>query len=427
MRGIHVQYNKKTSGSAIEEIALPAQVVIALHQHTGAPAEPLVQKGDAVRTGQLIGRAKGYVSANIHASISGTVKDVKDFYIPTGSKVKCVVIENDGKDERTFMAPLDPEKASREELLNRISDAGIAGMGGAQFPTHVKLDAKKPIDTFIINGSECEPFVTSDERLMIEHTADILQGARVAMRILGVKKAIFAIEDNKKEAIERVKKECSGSEIEVKVLHSIYPQGAEKTLIYNTLRRVVPMGGLPLDVGVVVQNVATLKAIRDACYEGKPLIERVVTVTGSVKEPKNLLVRIGAGFSYLIDNCGGASEELTKVINGGPMMGIAQASLDVPVIKGTNCILAMGKSEVREYKEKDCIRCSRCVAACPQRLLPTTIALYSKNKRYDDCESLSVMNCTECGCCSYVCPAKIPIVQYAKLAKTEIIAKRRRK
>jgi len=425
MRGVHVPYNKVTSGRAIESLPLPEHVIVPLHQHTGAPAEAVVQKGDEVKAGQLIGQAKGYVSANIHASICGTVKDIKDFYIPTGMKTRCVVIEGNGKEEKAFMDPL-PESASKEELLSRIKDAGVVGMGGAQFPTHVKLDAKKPIDTLIINGSECEPFVTSDDRLMVEHIEEILQGARIAMKILGVKKAIFAIENNKKEAIEKVKQACANSEIEAKVLRSLYPQGAEKTLIYNVLKRVVPMGGLPLDVGVVVQNVATLKAIRDACYEGKPLIERIVTVTGSVKEPKNLVVPVGAEFSYLIESCGGASEELAKVINGGPMMGIAQPSLDVPVIKGTNCVLAMGKSMVKRYEEKDCIRCSRCVSVCPQNLLPTMIALYAKNKRYDDCERLSVMNCVECGCCSYVCPAKIPIVQYAKLAKAEIIAKRRR-
>jgi len=425
MRGVHVPYDKLTSGRAIERLPLPDHVVIPLHQHTGVPAEAVVQKGDEVKAGQLIGQAKGYVSANIHASICGTVKDIKDFYIPTGVKVKCVVIEGDRKEEKTFMDPLT-EDASREELLARIKDAGIVGMGGAQFPTHVKLDAKKPIDTLIINGSECEPFVTSDERLMVEHTEGILQGARIAMKILGVKKALFAIEDNKKEAIEQVKRACAGSEIEVRVLRSMYPQGAEKTLIYNTLKRVVPMGGLPLDIGVVVQNVATLKAIRDACHEGKPLIDRVVTVTGSVKEPKNLIAPIGTEFSYLIEHCGGTSEDLAKVINGGPMMGIAQPSLEVPVIKGTNCVLAMGSSMVRRYEEKDCIRCSRCVSVCPQNLLPTTIALYAKNRRYDDCEAFSVTNCVECGCCSYVCPARIPIVQYAKIAKAEVIAKRRR-
>ncbi|MDY6986133.1 MAG: electron transport complex subunit RsxC [Candidatus Thermoplasmatota archaeon] len=425
MRGVHVPYNKVTSGRGIESLPLPEHVIVPLHQHTGAPAEAVVQKGDEVKAGQLIGQAKSYVSANIHASICGTIKEIKDFYIPTGMKTRCVVIEGNGKEEKAFMDPL-PESASKEELLARIKDAGIVGMGGAQFPTHVKLDAKKPIDTLIINGSECEPFVTSDDRLMVEHIDEVIQGTRIAMKILGVKKAIFAIENNKKEAIERVKQACANSEIEVKVLRSLYPQGAEKTLIYNVLKRVVPMGGLPLDVGVVVQNVATLKAIRDACYEGKPLIERIVTVTGSVKEPKNLVVPVGTEFSYLIESCGGASEELAKVINGGPMMGIAQPSLDVPVIKGTNCVLAMGKSMVRKYEEKDCIRCSKCVSVCPQNLLPTTIALYAKNKRYDDCERLSVMNCVECGCCSYVCPARIPIVQYAKLAKAEVIAKRRR-
>ncbi len=419
MRGVHVQHNKLNE--ALARPALPQRVIIPLHQHTGAPAEAVVQKGDEVKAGQLIGQAKGYVSANIHASICGTVKDIKEFYIPTGIKTKCVVIESNGKEEKSFMDSL-PESAAREELLARIKDAGIVGMGGAQFPTHVKLDAKKPIDTLIINGSECEPFVTSDDRLMIEHIDEVIQGARIAMKILGVKKAIFAIENNKKEAIEKVKQ----GDIEVRVLRSVYPQGAEKTLIYNVLKRVVPMGGLPLDVGVVVHNVATLKAIRDACYEGKPLIERVVTVTGSVKEPKNLVVPIGTEFSYLIDNCGGVSEELAKVINGGPMMGIAQPSLDVPVIKGTNCVLAMGKSMVKRYEEKDCIRCSKCVSVCPQNLLPTTIALYAKNKKYDECERLSVMNCVECGCCSYVCPARIPIVQYAKLAKAEVIAKGRR-
>ena len=429
MQGLHLHYNKISAGEKIKEAKLPQQVIIPLHQHTGAPAEPIVDRKDEVKAGQKIGEAKGFISANIHASISGVVKDITLHYTPAGLKVKCVVIEGNGKDERVNMEKLDPEKASREEILNRIKEAGIVGMGGAQFPTHVKLDSKKPIDTLLVNGAECEPWITSDHRLMIEQAEEIIKGVEIARKVLNVKRTIVAIENNKKDAIEVMKRVGENRDIEVKSLKSIYPQGAEKTLIYNVLKRVVPMGGLPLDVGVVVQNVGTLKAINDACYEGKPFIDRVVTVTGSVKQPGNLLARIGTAFGDLIEQCDGFSdgEDIVKVINGGPMMGIAQPSLDVPVIKGTNCILSFGKSMVKDYEEKDCIRCSRCVDACPQNLLPSTIALYAKKKRYEDCEALSVMNCTECGCCAYVCPAKIPIVQYAKLAKSEITKRKRRR
>ena len=427
MRGLHLHYNKVSSDQEIEKTNLPDRVIIPLHQHTGAPAQSLVKKGDHVKVGQKIGEATGYVSANIHASVSGSVVDIRDAYIPTGLKVKCITIESDGESEGEFMEPLDVGKVSRENILSRIREAGIVGMGGAQFPTHVKLDSKKPIDTFLVNGAECEPWIVSDHKLMVEQAEKIIKGIEIARDVLNVQKTIIAIEDNKKDAIEVMTKACKNKNMEVRSLKSIYPQGAEKTLIYNVLKRVVPMGGLPLDVGVVVQNVGTLKAIYDACYEGKPFIDRVVTITGSVKQPKNLLVRIGTPFKDLVEQCGGFSEDIVKVINGGPMMGIAQPSLDVPVIKGTNCILSFGKSMVKDYEEKDCIRCSRCVDACPQNLLPSTIALYAKKKRYEDCEALSVMNCTECGCCAYVCPAKIPIVQYAKLAKSEITERKRRR
>jgi electron transport complex protein RnfC len=326
-------------------------------------------------------------------------------------------------------ATKDTQALSTEEILKKIREAGIVGMGGATFPTHVKLSPPKGkrIDTLILNGCECEPFITSDHRVMLEYGEQLLSGLNIVRKVLSPDNVYIAIEDNKEDAIEHLGKLVISlgfrDVFKIAPLKSKYPMGAEKTLTATLLGREVPIGGLPLDVGVVVQNVSTVKAIHDAVVEGKPFIERVITVTGAVNNPKNLLVRLGTPLRSLIDYCGGMDEEASEIILGGPMMGICQPDPDFPVTKGTNCILVKERTVVRE---QDCISCGSCVNICPMRLMPTTLAKYAKVGRWEECQNAYVMNCFECGACTYVCPANIPIVQYIKIAKAEL-AKRKAK
>ena len=427
--GVHPPDNKHfTENKPIETANVPSLVYIPLQQHIGAPCEPLVKPGDHVKLGQMIGQQRGFVSSPVHASVSGIVKSVTRLTTPQGSKVMTVVIENDGLDTLDeSVKPKDIDNLSIQDIRRAILDAGIVGLGGAAFPTHVKLSppAEKDIDCVILNGAECEPYLTADHRLMIEEPDKIVSGLKVIMKVLDAKTGYIAIEDNKPEAISAMEKAVSNeSNIQVVTLKTKYPQGSEKQLIQAITGRQVPSGGLPADVGVEVNNVATAAKIYEALETGMPLIERVVTVSGQgIREPKNLKVRIGTLFSDLIEQCGGFSCEPSKVIAGGPMTGIAQHSLEVPVIKGIAGILALSPEETKDEEVWPCIRCGKCIEVCPINLMPLSISAYSLKGDFDTCREYNALDCIECGCCSYICPSKRPLVQSIVVAKNEIIAK----
>jgi len=422
--GVHPPACKLASSQAIELVPLPSKVVLPLQQHIGACAKAIVKRGDEVKTGQVIAESNGFVSAPIHATISGTVKQISTVASPmTGQPVPAIIIESDGEDEWITLAPADPEHLSNEEILTRIQNAGIVGMGGATFPTHVKLKPppEKHIHTVIINGAECEPYITADDRLMLEETDRIIAGLRIVMQVLSVTRAHIAIEENKPQAIERMRRalaQLSPPEgIAVVVVPARYPMGAEKTLVKSILHAEVPEGGLPMDVGALVQNVATLTAIHDAVTLGKPLVERVVTITGMVSEPRNLVARFGTPASSLIELCGETDPSVDQVIFGGPMMGVAQPSFDSPIIKGTNCVLLMRSGFRDEYS---CIRCGRCIESCPMELIPLMFVNCVKKEEYEALTNYHIANCVECGACAYNCPANIPIVSYIKNGKAEL-------
>ncbi|MCX7974608.1 MAG: electron transport complex subunit RsxC [Candidatus Aminicenantes bacterium] len=430
-RGVHPpEYKELTASKPLEFLPPPEKVSIPLHQHFGAPAAPLVKKGDKVLLGQKIGEATALFSAHVHSSVSGEVAAVEEVIHPNGYPVLAVIINNDGQDRFSpeIKGCNEPLSLSPEEIRQKVKEAGIVGLGGAAFPTAVKLSPpkEKPIDTLIVNGCECEPYLTADHRLMLEFPEDIVKGAELARRAVGAKQIIFGIEDNKLDAAESIQNHLVDFPAKVVLLKTKYPQGAEKNLIYALLRREVPRGGLPFDVGVLVQNVGTVKAIWDACSSGKPLIERAFTVTGPlVNEPKNLIVRLGTPLSYILDYCGGLKDEANLIILGGPMMGLAQSSLEVPVIKGTSGLIAL--KEVSLEEEFPCIRCGRCVDHCPMRLLPTQIVKFIQFERWPEAETWGALDCVECGCCQYICPSKIRLVHWIRLGKNMIIKLKRKK
>ena len=413
----------ENSGNPIQELPAVSRVIIPLSQHIGAPATATVKKGDHVLMGQVIGEAAGFVSAPVHASVSGTVVEVGNCKLASGATVPAVTIDNDFQDEWVELHPSEhPENLTAEEAQQIIRNAGIVGMGGATFPTQVKLTpgAGKSIEKLIINGAECEPYLTADHRLMLEHTGEIVGGVRRLMLAFGVKEAVIGVEDNKKDAISALTDACSGVEgLQVQALPVRYPQGGEKQLIYAITKREVPVGGLPIDVGCVVLNVGTVFACDQAIRMGIPLVRRVTTVGGLVNNPGNFLVRIGTPVKALFEACGGTLPSCKQLISGGPMMGISFKDTDCPVTKGTSGILALGKESIYP-EETSCIRCARCLDACPMRLAPSRMDSYIRHERYDDAEKAGVMNCIECGACTYVCPAKRLLTQSFRMGKKVI-------
>lgn len=425
--GIHPPDKKSlAAGSAISEAKPPKIVVVPLSQHAGAPAKALVTIGQIVKKGEMIGEAGGFVSAPVHASVSGKVVAIADFPNAMGRMIPSIVIENDMKEEWTSLKDNpDYMSLSPEELKEKVKAAGIVGMGGAAFPTSVKLSPpkEKPIDAVLINGAECEPYLTADYRMMLEKPKEVVEGLKILMRILGVSKGFIGIESNKPDAVAKMKETVASEKgIEVLSLEVKYPQGAEKMLIKAILGREVPARGLPMDVGVVVQNVGTALAIYEAARFGKPLIERVVTVTGEgIAEPKNLMARVGAKVSDLIEECGGFKGEVGKVISGGPMMGFALGSTDVAVTKGTSGVLVLPKEDVVSTEEfGPCIRCGRCIDICPMGLMPSMLSVLSEKGFYEEAKEYNLFDCFECGSCTYVCPSKRPIVQFVRLAKSMV-------
>ena len=428
--GIHPSEGKVSNKEDIINAPLQELYTVPLQQHIGAPAKMVVQKGDHVLRGQLLGEPGGFVSAAVHSPTSGTVKDVTTCLGPAGATLPAVVIESDGEDKAAD--PLPPfenwQDADPAALKARVGEAGIVGMGGATFPTFVKLSPPPnvKIDTIILDGVECEPCLTADHRLMLETPEKIVKGAQIIGRILGVTRIIIAIELNKPDAIETMTKAAEGTGVEVAPLVVRYPQGAEKQLIYALTGRKVPSGGLPAAVGCVVSNVGTTAAIYEAVCLGKPLYERVTTVTGTpVVKPGNYRFRVGTLYRTALELCGGVSEDPAKIISGGPMMGMAVYSLDIPVMKGTSGILLLSRDELVQYSPSACLRCGRCNDVCPMSMMPGILSAQIEHQKFELAEKWHVMDCIECGSCAYICPAGRPLVQHMRRAKAVVNAKKR--
>ncbi len=420
LKTVKVPHKKNTADSKPERLPVPKEVVIPMSMHIGRPARVAVKRGDTVKVGQVIGEADGYVSAPIHASVSGTVKKIDEITMSAGSKVQAVVIESEG--EQTLYEEIKPPVISDfKSFTEAVGRSGIVGLGGAGFPTLVKLNVTdlNLVDAVVINAAECEPYITSDTRTMLDKPEYIYKGIEAIKKYMNVNRFIIGIEDNKQECISKMEACFKGdSSVEVKALPACYPQGGEKVLVYNTMGKMVPKGGLPLDVGAVVINVTTLAFIGEYLETGIPLVERCVTVDGSaVKEPKNVIAPIGTPLKELFEFAGGFKSEPKKALYGGPMMGIAVPDLDAPVLKMTNAAIAMDENEAAPPKTTACINCGRCLNHCPLKLDPRAIARAYTLNSGEDLEKLCVDLCMECGCCSYVCPAKRPLVQTNKLAK----------
>ena len=425
--GVHPPEYKLSSGKAIVELPPPEVAVIPVSQHLGAPARVLVDRGDEVKVGQLIAESSGFVSTNIHASVSGKVLKVDQFLDSSGYRRMAVQIQVEGDEWLESIDRSDDLVRSSalqgEDIRKKILEAGIVGLGGATFPSHVKLMVPqgKTAEYLIINGVECEPYLTADHSLMLEHTEELFSGIKLLMKGLGVEKALMGIENNKPDALEKMKKVADGSPLTVQGLKVKYPQGGEKQLVQALLKREVPSGGLPIDVGVVVFNVGTALATYQAVMKNRPLIDRVVTVTGkSLTNPSNFRVRIGTPISMLVEKAGGLPGDTAKVINGGPMMGKAIPSLDIPVIKGSSGILLIPGTESRRKEVKPCIRCSKCVNVCPMGLEPYLLMSLSQLSLFERMEAEKVLDCIECGSCSYTCPSSRPLLDYIRLGKAEV-------
>lgn len=422
--GIHVPHSKQlTQDSAICVMPAPKWVAVPLSQHIGAAAELLVAVGDTVKKGQLLAKFSSMVSANVFSPVSGTVTGIKESRYITGGRGKHIIIDNDGLDteEERFKALENP---TSQEIIDRVRQAGIVGMGGAAFPTPVKLSVPegKQCDTLLINAAECEPYITCDYRIMLEYTDEFVAGVKLIAKALNVENIVIGIESNKPRAAEKL---ATYDGIHIEVLEAKYPQGAEKQLIFAATGRIVPSGKLPIDVNVVVQNVHTALSVYRAVKLGIPSYERVVTVSGrGINQPKNMWVRTGVTIEDIVDFCGGMTEDIVKILSGGPMMGIGQARLTVSLTKASGAILFLTESEISEGEEMVCINCARCASVCPMRLMPMYIDAYTLLNDTDTAKKYGVENCIECGCCSYICPSKRPLIQSIRLCKKRIKEKK---
>jgi len=418
--GAHVPHNKNTAAKATEKMPLPASITLPMSQHIGAPATPAVKKGDQVYVGTIVGKGNGFVSSDIHSGVSGTVSAIGEMLLSNGNLTPTVVITPDGE-QIPDPALKIPAVTDRESFIAAIRESGLVGLGGAGFPTAVKLSPKNlsEIDTLIINAAECEPFITADHRAMLEDTDDIIEGIKLVQKYLEIPKAIIGVEKNKPDAIALLQSKVDGSTISVKVLPSVYPQGAEKIIIESCLGREVPgNGGLPSDVGCIVMNVASVAFVAKYMRTGMPLTTKRVTVDGDiVKEPKNVEVVVGTPFSAVLAFCGGLTEEAKKVIAGGPMMGSAVYDIDTPVTKTGNAILAFGEKMAHQMEASPCIHCGRCINACPMGLSTEEISAAYERADIDELNALETSLCMECGTCSFVCPAKRPLTQTMRMAK----------
>ena len=426
--GVHPPENKISVGSTIQIVPLPKQAIVPLSQHLGAPATPVVAKGDVVKVGQLIAAAAGFISANVHSPVSGKVLKIDDTIDAWGAKMPAIFINVDGDewdeniDRTTEINPIC--KLSKEEIIARVKDAGIVGLGGACFPTHVKLNPPpgKSAEVLIINAVECEPYLTCDHQLMMQYSKEIIIGVNILMKALDVKRTIIGIENNKPDAIKEISDLAKAQMgIEVMPLKVQYPQGGEKQLIAATIGREVPSGALPIEVGAVVQNVATVYAVYQAVQKNKPLIERLITVTGkSLKTQGNFWVRFGTSLTDVMEMVGGIPEDTGKIVAGGPMMGRAMSSVDMPANKRVSGMLLLPQGESKRQEAQNCIRCAKCVTACPMGLEPYLLSKQSEMSRWDAMEQTHIMDCIECGCCSFSCPSHRPLLDYIRLGKNKV-------
>lgn len=420
--GVHPSERKEaTEHLKLQQFPDPETVVIPLSMHAGAPANPVVQVGDTVKVGQKIGEAAGFISSPVHSSVSGTVTAIENHGHATRGECLSVVIKSDGKNtlHESVQPNKDLDSLTPDEIVEIVKEAGIVGMGGAGFPTSVKLKPAKPVDTILLNGCECEPLLTADHRVLLEFADDVIFGLKAIIKAVGAEKGLIVIEDNKPDAIELMKEKAADcSDIDVVVAKTKYPQGAEKMLIKRVMGRQVPRGGLPADVGCVVSNISTTKAIADAIQKGMPLVERVVTVTGEhVKNPGNFLVKIGTNTKDLLDYCGGETGEDITVKAGGPMMGFVLSDVNVPIMKGSNGIIAV---DTDYTKEQPCIKCGRCMDVCPMELSPLYFAKFADEENWQGMKDKNVMDCIECRCCEYICSSKIPLVTKIKAGKNAV-------